>query len=117
MIKLKRLETTDQGTFGHLTMDGFDCVTLENNELEIPVGTYKVTLYDSPRFKMKVPLLHNVPGRNMIEIHPGNYEKDSKGCILVGETRDGFAIDNSRTTFQMLMAKWPSIGEVEIQIS
>ncbi len=115
LIKLKRLDATDQGIFGHLTMDDFDCVTLENHNLNIPVGIYKVTLYDSPSHGCKVPWVH-VPGREYIEIHPGNYEKDSKGCILVGETRDGFAVDNSRTTFQMLMAKWP-MGEVEIQIS
>lgn len=95
--------------------DDFDCVTLENHTKEIPAGTYKVTTYFSPRFKMHVPMLI-VEGRSFIEIHPGNYETDSEGCILVGENRNGFAIEHSRDTFNQMMAKWPK-GEVEIKIS
>ena len=113
-IKLTRLDYTDKGIFGHMEWEGFDCVTLENDELEIPAGTYKVTLFDSPRFKRKVPLIH-VAGRTLIEIHPGNWETDSKGCILVGENRNGFAIEHSRDTFAQMMAMWP-VGEVEITI-
>ena len=115
LIKLTRLDTTDHGIFGHLEMDGFDCVTLERHDIAIPTGSYRVTLYDSPRLGRKVPLLHDVPGRTLIEIHPGNYEHDSEGCILVGENRTGFAIEHSRDTFAQMMALWP-LGEVEIKI-
>ena len=117
-LTLTRLDTTDHGIFGHLVCDGdtFNCVTLENDEKEIPNGTYKVTLFDSPRFGYKVPLLHDVPGRDMIEIHPGNLETDSKGCILVGMKRTGFAVENSKSAFNSLMAVLEGCTDVQITI-
>lgn len=113
LITLRRLDTTDKGIFGHLSWDDFDCVTLENDELEIPIGTYKVTLYQAPSYG-KCPKI-DVPGRTFILLHWGNWEKNTKGCILVGENRNGFAIEHSRDTFNQMMAKWP-LGEVEIKI-
>lgn len=114
LISLKRIEATDQGVFGHLEWDNFDCVTLERHDTLIPEGTYKVTLYDSPHNKCKVPLLE-VPGRSFIEIHIANWETQLRGCIAVGENREGFAVEHSRDTFHTMMAKWP-VGEVEIKI-
>ena len=113
-IQLIRLDSTDHGIFGHLFWDEFDCVTLENDELEIPAGTYKVTLYPSPSYGL-CPQIH-VPGRTSILIHWGNWERNSKGCILVGENRNGFAIEHSKDTFHQMMAKWPNNCEVEIEI-
>ena len=49
----------------------------------IPVGSYNVIKFDSPSFG-NVFLLEGVPDRSMIEIHAGNYNKDTKGCILPG---------------------------------
>lgn len=116
-ITLKRLDTTDKGIFGHLTTDnGFDCVTLERHDLFIPEGTYKVSMYDSPT-KGLVPLLQNVPGRDMIEIHKGNWETASKGCILVGMKRDGFSIDDSSAAFTGLMQALNKANDIQIQIS
>lgn len=114
---LTRLDATDHGIFGHLTCDGdpFNCVTLERHDISIPVGTYKVTLYQSPT-KGLVPLLHDVPNREMIEIHWGNYETDSLGCILVGMERDGFAIDSSKSAFQSLMNVLNGCDDISITI-
>lgn len=120
LITLCRLDITDHGVFGHLEMDGFECVTLERHDVDIPTGTYKVTLYDSPEHG-RVPLLHDVINRTMIEIHEGNFEHNSKGCILVGQSRqdidkDGFDdITNSKATLKQMLDKWP-LGEVEIRI-
>jgi hypothetical protein len=114
-ITLRRLDVTDHGVFGHLEMGSiFDCVTLERHDTLIPEGIYKVTLYDSPKNKRQVPLIH-VPGREYIEIHPANYEYQLEGCIAVGENREGFAVEHSRDTFAQMMALWP-VGEVEIRI-
>ena len=54
----------------------------------IPVGTYKVGIYPSPHFGRLMPLLEGIPGRSEIEIHWGNDVEDTRGCILVGTTRD-----------------------------
>lgn len=106
-IRLTRLDATDHGIFGHLVIpDQFNCVTLERHDIGIPKGTYPIKLYTSPVHGL-IPLLYNVPGRDMIEIHEGNFEHDSKGCILVGKTRTIImgeeAISASKDTLTQLL--------------
>ena len=86
-----------------LVMDGietlFECVTIELPKVQIPYpvnsrnvdcipeGVYPVQKIVSPT-KGKCFLLYDVPGRDAVEIHIGNFvsgeKKDSKGCILPG---------------------------------
>lgn len=108
-ITLIRKDITDHGIFGTLDTDnGFSCITLERHDIYIPVGTYHITIYDSPEHG-NIPLLLHVPGRSMIEIHEGNFEYNSKGCILVGKSRtdidgDGYDdIGQSRDTLKQLV--------------
>lgn len=101
-IKITRLDQTIDGVFGHLTMEGFDCVTLENGKLSMPPGTYTVGTYDSPHAGHPLPILRDVPGRDFIEIHCGNYPEDSKGCILVGMRRVQDTVERSREAFEQL---------------
>lgn len=102
-LTLVRVDANDRGLFGKLITDGFECVTLERHDIAVPCGTYRVTLYQSPSHGL-VPLLHDVPGRSMIEIHEGNFEWNSKGCILVAARRNGDCIENSRVTLRKLVA-------------
>lgn len=123
ILRLKRLEATDHGVFGHLSIDdnSFECVTLERHDIDIPVGNYIITLYVSPEHGL-VPLLHDVPGRSSIEMHEGNFEMNSKGCILVGRNRmliDGKdGISQSRDTIKLLAQQILESHEaVSIEIS
>lgn len=107
-LTLTRLDVTDHGIFGHLEIEGspFNCVTLERHDIAIPVGTYPIELYDSPEHGI-VPLLRDVPNRTFIELHEGNWEFNSKGCILVGEKRNDFdktMILNSKPTLHLLVS-------------
>lgn len=65
---------------------GLPIYTLEETQLQIPAGEYRVELTFSPHFHRLLPLL-SVPGRSSIRIHPGNWPRDSAGCILVGLVR------------------------------
>ena len=61
----------------------------------IPPGIYEVILSYSPKFKRVLPLLRNVPGRDSIRVHRGNYPQDTQGCILLGENTKVGAVLNS----------------------
>lgn len=49
----------------------------------IPEGTYSVAPYNSPRFPNCWEIL-DVPTRESILIHIGNWAKDTDGCVVVG---------------------------------
>ena len=110
-IYLTRIELTEWGIFGRLSCEEFGCVSLERHDIAVPAGRYKVTLYNSPIHGL-VPLLHEVPGRSFIEIHAGNWEKDSKGCILIGADRAGVAIEHSKATLKDLLEKLKGQDEI-----
>ena len=65
------------------------------NETAIPEGTYEVIVNVSARFKRKLPLLLDVPHFSGIRIHRGNTDKDTSGCILVGENKQPGRVINS----------------------
>jgi hypothetical protein len=71
----------------------------------IPTGDYRMTLYFSPRFKKQVLLFHDVPGFDYIEIHPGNYPTDTRGCILPGMARGEDEVRGSQIAFALVMAR------------
>ena len=98
-------------TFGQLFIDGLPaCYTLEDVERDgpkvpgqtaIPVGTYKVDVTMSNRFKRPLPLLIGVPDFSGVRIHPGNTSADTEGCILLGDVphfKENF-LGNSRQAF------------------
>lgn len=78
----------------------------------IPTGRYLVDMKTvSPRFggraqyqfcKGRLPRICNVPGYNGVLIHIGNTEKDTEGCILVGENKERGKVLNSTATFRKL---------------
>jgi hypothetical protein len=88
ILRLQRQTPTPDGMLGSLAVNGSPfCYTLERGTVgaaAIPAGTYTVAMYASPKFGRMMPLLQNVPKRTLIEIHPGNTEMDSEGCIEVG---------------------------------
>ncbi len=73
-------------------------------ETAIPAGRYLVALTMSPHFGRVTPELLNVPGFTGIRVHPGNYAKDTEGCLLVGLVRAEQAIRSSGIACQQLQA-------------
>jgi hypothetical protein len=136
-LTLKRIALRPTYTIGKLYIDGeYFCDTCEDKvrdtnkngvfdegkkvygETAIPYGTYKVILSMSNRFKRVLPLLLDVPEFSGIRIHSGNTaEKDSAGCILVGENKQVGKVLNSRRTENKLMQILNATDEdIEIEI-
>ena len=90
------------------------------SETAIPTGVYDVTLkVQSQRFRHRaayafcrgyLPRLLNVKGFDGILIHIGNTQKDSAGCILVGENKVAGRVVNSTATFRRLYAVLDAAG-------
>lgn len=112
-LEVKRKTFTSQSTCGELWIDDtFVCYTLEPRKEQskgkpfcIPAGTYIITLGWSKARAMNVPHVNNVPGFSEIEIHWGNYPKDTEGCLLVGRTIMPDFVGNSKKTFDGLLTK------------
>ena len=115
-LVVKRTAKRPTYTIGKLYVDGvYLCDTLEDadrglsqdmplseiqrikvmHETAIPTGTYKVIVNMSPRFGRLLPRLLDVPGFEGILIHRGNTDKDTSGCILVGENKAVGKVINS----------------------
>lgn len=109
LLELKSLELPDNGN--------------QKNTSCIPEGVYDVEKYDSPT---KGECFHvlNVPGRDSILIHKGNYatgvKVDTKGCILVGQyfndlNKDNFTdIAESTKAMQKLLLTLPDKFKIYI---
>jgi hypothetical protein len=115
-INLKRIARKPDYTIGRLYVDGlYFCDTIEDvdrglrqdmplpeikrikvqDKTAVPVGTYAMIVNVSPSKKRLLPRLLNVPGFEGILIHRGNTEKDSSGCIIVGENKAVGRVINS----------------------
>lgn len=88
-----------------------------SNETAIPTGKYRLLLnIKSPKFGNRqfyaqtcngcVPRIDNVPCYSGVLIHCGNTDKDSSGCILVGENKVVGKVINSQKTFTKLMSQY-----------
>lgn len=106
------LEDADRGLDNSMSEDMIR--TLKKPSITaIPRGTYEITLdVVSPKYSKvqfykdvcngKVPRLKNVKGFDGILIHAGNTDKDSSGCLLVGQNKVKGQVVNSKETFKQL---------------
>lgn len=108
------LEDTDRGLTSDMSVEEIESKKVAT-KTAIPSGTYDITLdVVSPKYSNyskyswsktiggKVPRLLNVKGFDGILIHPGNTNKDTDGCILVGDNKIKGKVINSIATFQEL---------------
>ena len=113
-------------TIGRMSCGDLHCFTLElpwlGNEQSvscIPEGKYTVELIDSPSNGMCLAI-QGVEGRTHIQIHSGNYTRQIRGCMLVGDSikyLDGDDIPdvtNSRNTLSKLLKEFGSRGTISI---
>jgi hypothetical protein len=119
-ITLRRLATQGKQITGEIIRAGTVVAkTIElawkNNARRIsciPIGTYTVVKRTSNKYGNHFHLI-NVPGRDMILIHSGNYYSDSLGCIIVGSEhkdidKDGMVdVVNSKATLSRMFTTFP----------
>ena len=124
-IQVNRIARKDGYTIGRMSLNGvYFCDTLEDTDrglnaamsvdeilakkikgqTAIPTGKYDVVLTFSPRFKRVLPLLLSVKGYEGVRVHAGNTNKDTEGCLLVGENKEKGKVLNSRATLEKLMS-------------
>ena len=141
-LLLKRKFKGEEYTIGDLFIDGeFFCNTLEDtvrdlpatcpntpkwkdceckekiySKTAIPAGTYKITMEYSPRFKRKLPLLHNVPHFLGILLHNGSKKEHSSGCVLVGNNSFKGGLSDSRATMERLIEIMSNVESINITI-
>lgn len=97
-----------------MLVDGlFECPTAELAGVEIPVGTYPVSLSESIHLKRRLPLLDNVPGRTGIRIHSINKVEELEGCVGVGQTRTS---DAQGFEFPARPAEIALVGKIQAAI-
>lgn len=134
LVELRRFKEINDATIGRLTAvttGEFLCNTLEDLQREIkiknstafPAGKYYVQKTWSPRFKQNMWLIYTTPQGdinkdgmffNGVRIHWGNYAKDTDGCVLVGNYKNGALIENSKTTYKELLKKLPDKFILEV---
>jgi hypothetical protein len=125
-LKLERFYDSGKMTLGILTIDNkFECFALEDTfravkvagETRIPSGVYNVGFFEqvTPKttaYRSKYPWfkwhiwLKDVPNYTNVYMHVGNSDKDSEGCILVGNTADkAGSIGNSGAAYETFYNK------------
>ena len=81
------LEPTDRGLTGDMTLEQVQAIKIQNQTC-IPTGVYNVTSYYSNKNGRNVPLINGVTDYQYVEIHQGNFPKDTDGCLLLGVGQD-----------------------------
>jgi len=127
-VRLRRTLQTDDVTFGELLTDDGDvlCKTLElpwrDNQHGIsciPPGSYTAKRRFSAKHGYALFGIEGVPDRSDIEIHVGNFPKDSLGCVLVGSTLNLSPpmVTHSVETFRALMAHYEGVDEMPLEVT
>lgn len=120
------IEDTDRKLSSNMAVDEIKKIKVQN-KTAIPYGTYKVAMdvvspsyskvdYYVKNYGAKMPRLLNVKGFEGVLIHPGNTEKDSAGCIIVGSNKVKGKVINSRAIFDKLYKLIKGKNDLTIEI-
>ena len=118
---------SEKSTLGRLFINGESfCDTLElpyiNNERSIsciPAGRYKVRLRTARESETRDYLhllVQDVPDRDWILFHRGNTTKDTRGCVLVGQSRKQDRVNNSRLAMDLVVKEILNLGGENINL-
>lgn len=57
-----------------------------------------------------------IAGHSGLLFHAGNFNKDSEGCVLLGDEMMGLMITNSRATFAKFMALQVGVSQFQLSV-
>ena len=118
---------SEKSTIGELFLNGERiCDTLENPWLDnqrniscIPEGNYDVRLR-LPRESATREYIHllvqEVPNRDFILVHRGNFPSQTQGCILVGLGSQQDVVSNSTLAMDLLIKELIHLGSENIKL-
>jgi hypothetical protein len=126
-VKLERFKHENKQTLGILYLsNGKKLCTLEldweNNEKQkscIPLGIYNVVPRNSPKYGKHFHVT-NVPNRDLILFHSGNFHTQILGCVILGlkhsdVNKDGYLdVVQSKEAMKILLENCPNGFELEI---
>lgn len=124
-LKVERFKSNQHETIGRFYVNGKHvCYSLEDerrevkvkSETRIPAGRYEIKLRTIGEHHVKYAKrytfhrgmlwLQNVPGFEYILIHIGNTDKDTAGCLLIGESytmhQNRFTISQSAAAYERI---------------
>jgi hypothetical protein len=118
---------TKESTIGELFINGERiCDTLENPWLDnqrtiscIPEGEYPVrlrTARESATRDYLHLLIQDVPNRDFILVHRGNFPSQTQGCLLVGLGTEQNVVNNSRLAMDLLIKEILNLGGENINL-
>ena len=82
----------------------------------IPAGEYTCVLRWSPEHGRNLYWITGVEGREDVEIHIGNYPSNTRGCVLLGDSREADAIDSSTDAFDRFMAHMGNVPSFHLSV-
>lgn len=128
ILTLTRFAYCETHTAGRIYFDNFRLHTIERPWLGnkpfkscIPNGCYSMARRHSEKFGHHF-LLRDVPGRDLILIHPANYASELEGCIAIGlaYTHDchskAHMVTHSQDAMKLLQRELAGVDEVELNI-
>lgn len=126
-LTLTRRQYRDDGIFSQLTGLGNPILTLEHSyekKPKVPRGTYRCVRGMHYLKGMKKPFetfeVKSVPKCTGILFHVGNYNRDSEGCILVGEnlgmSNGALMLTHSRAAFYRFMRALAGVNEFTLHV-
>lgn len=113
-LHLERFAYTPMGAFGKLTVDEFECYTVERPWLDnrvrescIPEGSYDIKLGMYNRGGYSAYEFVYVPDRTLIKIHVANTMDNVLGCIGLGKglgyVKSKWAVTQSKSAHNEFM--------------
>ena len=123
-LTLTRARFEADGIFGELTNgDKHVCYTLEHSfdsVPAVPAGTYTCKRGQHRLGGMANNFItfevQNVPGHTGILFHTGNTNRDSEGCILLGQQIKGAVLLNSRPAFASFMELLDRLPQFTLEV-